>query len=323
MSVRDATRRPKLAPFQQLPYEALPEQPRRPHPFRQAETADLVVESQPFGPLTTRVTSYGPPDAPPLLLVHGLMTAGYSWRYLLSSSLAERHRLVMPDLPGCGRSGPLGDHRATAPALAAFIGELQAALGIEGCAAVGNSLGGYLCLRAALTGSASFERLAVVHAPVVADARLVGLHVALRVPGVAAGLRRVVRHDPYRWAHRNVHYYDETLKSREEAREYGEPLATAAGARSFTSWLRDALDPRDLRAFARELERRRDAGAAFPIPVQLTYAREDPTVKPVNGERLRELLPDAEYHWIEHSSHFAQVDSPERIAELLLAFLAR
>lgn len=56
----------------------------------------------------------------------------------------------------------------------------------------------------------------------------------MKVPGVAAGLRRVVRHDPLRWAHRNVRYYDETLKSLEEAREYGEPLARAAGARSFT-----------------------------------------------------------------------------------------
>ena len=322
MSVRDATR-PVLAPFEQLPYEALPERPWRPHPFTEAETADVVVDSQPFGRLSTRVTFYGPADAPPLLLVHGLMTAGYSWRYLLASPLAERHRLVIPDLPGCGRSGPVGDHRPTAPALATFIGELQNALGIDGCAAVGNSLGGYVCLRRAMSHPASFARLAVVHAPIVADARLVGLHVALRVPGVAAVLRRVVRHDPYRWAHRNVHYYDETLKSREEAREYGEPLAGAAGARSFTSWLRDSLDPRDLRAFARDLERRRDAGTAFPIPVQLTYAREDPTVKPDNGERLRELLPDAEYHWIERSSHFAQVDSPERLTELLLAFLAR
>lgn len=322
MSVRDTTRR-QLAPFEQLPYEELPERPWRPHPFHEAETADIVVDSQPFGRLTTRVTSYGPPGAPPLLLVHGIMTAGYSWRYLLSGSLAERRRLVIPDLPGCGRSGPLGAHRPTASALGTFIGELQAALGIDGCAAVGNSLGGYVCLRRALTHPASFERLAVIHAPVIADARLVALHLGIRVPGAAAVLRRVVRHDPYRWAHRNIHYYDETLKSREEAREYGEPLASAAGARSFTSWLRDALDPRDLRAFARALERRRDAGTPFPIPLQLTYAREDKTVSPDNGERLRELLPEAELHWLERSSHFAQVDSPERLTELLLAFLAR
>jgi pimeloyl-ACP methyl ester carboxylesterase len=322
MSVRDATR-PVRAPFEQLPYEALPERPRLPHRFYEAETADVVVDSEPFGRLTTRVTSYGPRDAPPLLLVHGLMTAGYSWRYMLASSLAERHRLVIPDLPGCGRSAPLGGHRPTAPALAAFIGELQAALGIEGCAAVGNSLGGYVCLRAVMTHAASFERLAVIHAPVVADARLVALHVALRVPGVGAVLRHVVRHDPYRWAHRNVHYYDETLKSREEAREYGTPLAGDAGARSFTSWLRDSLDPRDLRAFARELERRRDAGAPFPVPLQLIYAREDPTVSPDDGERLGELLPGVEVHWLQNSSHFAQVDSPDRLAGLLDGFLGR
>jgi pimeloyl-ACP methyl ester carboxylesterase len=322
MSVRDATR-PVLAPFEQLPYEALPERPWRPHLFDEAETADVVVDSQPFGRLNTRVTSYGRPDAPPLLLIHGIMTAGYSWRYVLASSLAERHRLVIPDLPGCGRSAPLGDHRSTAPALATFIGELQATLGIEGCAAVGNSLGGYVCLRAALMDAASFERLAVIHAPAIADARVVGLHVAIRIPGVAAVLRRVVRHDPYRWVHRNVHYYDETLKSREEAREYGEPLASAAGARSFTSWLRDALDPRDLRAFARELERRRDAGTPFEPPLQLIYAREDPTVSPDNGDRLRELLPDAEFHWLERSSHFAQVDSPDRLVALLDSFLGR
>ena len=322
MSVRDTTR-PKLEPFEQLPYDALPERPWRPHPFHEAETADVVVDSQPFGRRKTRVTSYGPPGAPPLLLVHGIMTTGYSWRYVLASALADDHRLVIPDLPGCGRSAPLGDHRPTAPALATFVGELQAALGIEGCAAVGNSLGGYICLRAALASSASFERLAVVHAPVIADARIVGLHVAIRVPGVAAVLRRVVRHDPYRWAHRNVHYYDETLKSREEARAYGEPLASAAGARSFSSWLRDALDPRDLRAFAGELERRRDAGTPLEIPLQLIYAREDPTVSPDNGERFRELLPDAEFHWLERSSHFAQVDSPDRLAGLLDEFLGR
>jgi hypothetical protein len=41
-------------------------------------------------------------------------------------------------------------------------------------------------------------------------------------------------------AHRNVHYYDESLKSLEEAREYGEPLATASGAESFIRYLADA-----------------------------------------------------------------------------------
>ena len=127
--------------------------------------------------------------------------------------------------------------------------------------AVGNSLGGYLCMRRALEDPASFARLAVIHPPVHRRARgSSALHVAMRVPGVAQVLARVVRHDPLRWAHRNVHYRDESLKSLEEAHEYGDPLASAGGARAFTRHLGESLDPRELRAFTRELARRRDAG---------------------------------------------------------------
>ncbi|HEV2787573.1 MAG TPA: hypothetical protein VGV67_14340, partial [Solirubrobacteraceae bacterium] len=177
-------------------------------------------------------------------------------------------------------------------------------------------------VRRALADPASFERLAVIHAPAFPDARGVALHAALKVPGVAAVLRRVVRHDPRRWAHRNVHYHDETLKSVEEAHEYGDPLASAAGARSFTRWLGESLDPRAMRSFARELARRKEAGEPFPAPLMLVYAREDPTVAPAIGPRLHALVPEARFEWLDHSSHFAQVDSPARLAALLRAFLA-
>ena len=230
---------------------------------------------------------------------------------------------IAPDLPGAGRSEPAPDRRHDARALATFVGELQAELGLHGCAAVGNSLGGYVCMRRALDDPAAFERLAAIHPPAVVEARLVALHAALRVPGVARALAHVVRRDPPRWAHRNVHYRDETLKSLEEAYEYGNPLATDEGARAFTRYLGESLDPRGLHAFSRELERRRDSGEGFPVPLSLIYAREDPTVPPKVGPKLHALVPDAEFHWLERSSHFAQVDSPDRLAALLVDFLER
>jgi pimeloyl-ACP methyl ester carboxylesterase len=250
------------------------------------------------------------------------MTSSYSWRYLLEP-LGERFRLVAPDLPGAGRSEPAPDRRHDARALATFVGELQSELGLHGCAAVGNSLGGYLCMRRALDDPTAFERLAAIHPPALAVPRTVALTAALKVPGVAHVLERVVRHDPPRWAHRNVHYRDETLKSLEEAYEYGNPLATAAGARAFASYLGESLDPRGLHAFKRELERRRDGGEGFPIALSLVYAREDPTVPPQIGPKLHALVPDAEFHWLQRSSHFAQVDSPDRLAAMLTAFLER
>ena len=308
-------------PFHQGRLEDLPERPRLAHRYFEARTEVVVVPSAAFGPIATHVVSYGPRDAPPLLLIHGLMTTSYAWRYMFER-LGDRHRLVVPDLPGAGRSAiPPADRRLSAVALGTFIGELQHALGIAGCAAAGNSLGGLLCLHTALRDPASFSRLAVIHAPAVLDVRLGGLHVGLRLPGAQAVLERVIRSDPLRWAHRNVHYYDESLKSLEEAREYGDPLARPGGARAFIRWLDDALDPADLRTFERVLRRRRDSGTGFAHPLLLAYSREDSTVPPKMGERLHALVPGAEFHWVERSSHFVQVDRPAVLAALLSGFL--
>src|SRR5207247_9080755 len=45
----------------------------------------------------------GPEDAPTILLLHGFPTAGHMFRDLIPQ-LAERFRLVAPDLPGFGQS---------------------------------------------------------------------------------------------------------------------------------------------------------------------------------------------------------------------------
>jgi pimeloyl-ACP methyl ester carboxylesterase len=45
----------------------------------------------------------GPKDAMPILLLHGFPTAGHMFRDLIPQ-LADRFRLVAPDLPGFGQS---------------------------------------------------------------------------------------------------------------------------------------------------------------------------------------------------------------------------
>ncbi len=308
-------------PFRRLPFEELPDLPRRPHPYATAESEMVLVDSEAFGPVSTHVASFGDPQAPPLLLVHGLMTAGYSWRYLLEP-LGGGHRLIVPDLPGCGRTEPIPGGRYSGAALAGFVADLQRTLGIRGCDVVGNSLGGYVCMLGALRDPEGTGRLVAVHPPAFPLPRLRALHAALRVPGVGRGLSRIVRRDPQRWAHRNVHYHDESLKSLEEAREYGDALASEPGADAFVRYLADSLDPGEMSAFVSELGRRHEDGEAFPVPLLLVYATRDPVVPPEVGRRLHELIPEAEFRWLEESSHFAQVDSPGPLAAAIKSFLA-
>jgi pimeloyl-ACP methyl ester carboxylesterase len=278
----------------------------------------IVVPSNVFGPLKIHYRECG--AGAPLLLVHGLMTSSYSFRYVLAG-LSARFHVIVPDLPGAGRSQAPSHEPLGAGALAEWIGDFQAALDIRGCAAVGNSLGGYLCMRRALAEPSSFSRLVNIHSPAFPIARLRALRFGLSIPGMQRALRWWVRRNPERWAHRNVHYYDETLKSLEEAREYGAPLSTEEGARAFVGYLHDTMAPSGFAEFARSLTALADAKQPFPVPLLLLYSRQDPLVPPANGERLMRLIAGAKTAWLDGSSHFAHVDSPERVVPLLLDFL--
>ncbi len=304
-------------PFKRGRFAELPARPRRPHHYFDSPAREVVVNSAAFGAVRTHYRELG--SGPPLLLVHGLMTTSYSWRYVMDD-LARDHRVIVPDLPGAGRSSK-PDVRYSADALARFVLEFQAALGLRGCQVVGNSLGGLLCMRAVLVDPGAFSRVVNVHSPAPPHGRYRALHAALSLPGARSLLSWWIRRAPLRWAHKNVHYHDESLKSLEEASEYGDPLATPEGARAFIHFLYDTFAPGDMAAFVKTLAERRDAGQAFPVPLLLLYSRQDPLVLPAVGEELAALVPDARLEWLEDTSHFAHVDTPEAVLASLRGFL--
>ena len=299
-------------PFRQLPFEQVPELPAVPHRWADVVRRDVVIHTDLLGECRLAVHEVG--SGPPLLLVHGLMTSGYSFRYLVAP-LAARYRLIIPDLPGAGRSdhpdGYLGPD-VLARALVALVD----ALGIRGTRAIGNSMGGYLCMRAALLDPGAFGRLVNLHSPGVPTARMTALRWALRLLPAWPLVDWLVRRNPERWVHRNVHYYDETLKSREEHREYAAPLQTRAGRRAFYRHLRDTLDVRHMRSFVAALRVTR-----FPIPLLLVYAARDPMVPPAVGKKLHALVPDATFLELAEASHFAHVDAAARFVAAIEPFL--
>lgn len=302
-----------------MPFEEIPEKPKRAHAYFESKARAITLESAHFKKHNVHVREMG--KGTPLLLVHGLMTTSYSWRYVMKP-LAERFHVIAPDLVGAGRSDKPLDCVYSARNLGVWIAELQRAMDIRGCAVVGNSMGGYVARRLALDDPKAMRLLVDIHSPNLPEARYSALHFALAMPGAKALLRAMVHRDPLRWAHRNVHYWDESLKSIEEAHEYGDPLKSREGVLAFAHFLEDTMGPAGFREMKRDLEALATEKKSFPVPLKLLYARRDPMVSPRNGEQMQAWFPDAEFTWLEESSHFPQVDSPDTLVAELLRWCA-
>ena len=305
-------------PFEQIPFDELPDEPPRAHTYEETAAGRVEVASSGFGGVDTHYRVYG--SGPPLLLIHGLMTSSYSWRYVFEP-LGEHFTLYAPDLPGAGGSEKVLDATYSPEALAEWIGAFQRVVEIRGCPVVGNSLGGYLCMWLALRDPEAVDQLINIHSPGVPTPRLKWLRTLGGLPGVPRLVAWLARRNPNKWAHENVHYFDESLKSKEESRTYGEPISTRDGSMSFAKYLTETLDTRRMREFVEELEHRREEGLAFPSPLLLLYAERDPMVPPEIGARLAELIPSADHRTMTDASHFAHIDAPDRCVDEILRFL--
>ena len=79
----------------------LPQAPARPHSFFALDSMKVPVKL-PEREAPVRIHCKIAGNGPPLLLIHGLMTNGYSFRYIVPA-LAEKYQVIVPDLPGTGR----------------------------------------------------------------------------------------------------------------------------------------------------------------------------------------------------------------------------
>ncbi len=108
--------------------------------------------------LPTRYLAAG--EGPPLILLHGVGDNALDWRWVLPA-LARGHRVYAPDLPGS--SGNAKRQADYSPAFfERFVAGFLDALGVERAAVVGNSLGGLVALRLALSAPGRVTALGLV-----------------------------------------------------------------------------------------------------------------------------------------------------------------
>ena len=123
-------------------------------------------------------------DGPPLVLLHGGIECGGAIWAPVVARLAERHRVVIPDLPGLGESDPVA--RLDAATFAAWFGALLRLTCDERPGLVAHSLGGSLAARFATEHGELLERLVIYGTPGVGRYRM---PLGLRVTAIRFALR--------------------------------------------------------------------------------------------------------------------------------------
>ena len=130
-------------------------------------------------------------EGPPLVLVHGLGGTIENWR-AIAPPLVARHRVLVPDLPGHGRSACLPEARHL-DALAEAVLAIADAEDLRGAVWVGHSLGGVVALRAAVLRPEAVRGIVLAAAAGIGSASR-SAEVTLAVVGAAKPGRWIAPH---------------------------------------------------------------------------------------------------------------------------------
>ena len=248
----------------------------------------------------------------PVVLLHGLIGYSFNWRKNIAA-LAERFRVLAPDLAGCGRSGPLREGRYGVARWSGQLEEFLDALGIRKAHLVGTSAGGAVALEFAARCPERVERM-VLAAPVTPfSRRVVRLTRLYRWSGMPMpALKALVQAAPHLlpWLFRRRYYYDPSRISRETIPGYLEGLCGERTAQV----LRESILDWDANRSAAEIAR---AG----VPVLLLWGEQDKLIPPVCAAPLTEALPQASLSIIPRAGHFCYEERPESFNEHVLNFL--
>jgi pimeloyl-ACP methyl ester carboxylesterase len=260
-------------------------------------------------------------DGPALLLLHGYSDSADTWRPMLRALGGRGRRALAVDLPGFGEADRLAgraDRFAAGPMLAQ-LDRFVAALVREhpGAIVVGNSLGAVGGLRAAqngglpLAGVVAISPAGLGHQPwvrLVERDPVVHRIVNAPVPLPAALLRWAVRVTYPRLAVHDGSRVDRAILD-----------AHGAQFRSRDDVVRFV---RDARRLLTELQAPYDL-ATIVHPVRLVWGERDRLTPPRGARALLEAVPGAELVRLPNCGHCAQVEQPERVAEIALAFADR
>ncbi|MCY1141625.1 alpha/beta fold hydrolase [Actinoplanes sp. Pm04-4] len=252
----------------------------------------------------------------PVVLLHGggPGASGMSNYVRNVDVLAERFRVIVPDLPGYGGSSKRVDHSDPFGDLASAIRGLLDVLGIGKAHLVGNSYGGAAALRLALEAPGRVSRMVLMGPGGIGTSR--GLP--------TAGLKKLLA------------YYGGTGPSREKLDDFIRTSlvfdGTAVPASVIDERYAASIDPEvvahpplrrpdGLKTLLRMDFTRDRRLAALRTPTLVLWGAQDRVNRPSGGPMLAGRMPDCDLYTVANTGHWVQWERPELFNTLTAAFL--
>jgi pimeloyl-ACP methyl ester carboxylesterase len=255
----------------------------------------------------------GSGDGIPVVFVHGLSGSWQNWLENIPH-FAREHRVLALDLPGFGHS-PMPVWEISIERYGRLLHDFCEALGVHDCAAVGNSMGGFISAEAASAEPGRFEKLVLVSAAGVSHVRLrrQPAETAARMATAAAPLllklqERGMRRPRVRWAtFKGLAQHPEALR-REMLLEL---FQNGAGRPGFLPAIQ-GLVGYDILDQLTEVE----------VPTLIVWGRNDRVVPPGDAVGFGQRLRNSQTVIFDDTGHLPQLERPVRFNRLLEAFLA-
>jgi pimeloyl-ACP methyl ester carboxylesterase len=254
----------------------------------------------------------------PLVLLHGGgpgATGASNYARNIDPFASAGYRVLVPDMPGYGRSSKDLDHSDPFGDLALVVRGLLDALGIEKAHLVGNSYGGAAALRLTLDRPDRVARLVLMGPGGIGTTR------ALPMEGLTALLDYYGGEGPskdkLRSFLRDYLVFDpsglpeELVDLRYQASIDPEIIANPPLRR-----------PSGLRTLLRmDFTRDRARLARCKVPTLAIWGTEDRVNRPSGGPWLAHAMPDCDLHLFARTGHWAQYEQADRFNNLVLAWL--
>ncbi|MGQ0464726.1 MAG: alpha/beta fold hydrolase [Sporichthyaceae bacterium] len=265
--------------------------------------------------LPVRIRTAGDPEAPPVVLLHGIARSLEDWDAQFAL-LGTDYRVLALDLPGFGYSA----RRPEPASLAALARGVLATLDAQGekrpVHLVGNSLGGAVSLQTLVLDP---ERVSSV---VLVNSAGFGKEVTYLLRGLAVPVfGELMLRKPNRMGLRHAEralYADKKLADRERV-THALGVGRQEGAAAFMAELMHTLGTvRGVNAQWRD--ELLPAAAAHRKPTLIVWGDRDRILPPHHFEAARAAFPHARSHMFRTTGHMPQVERPEAFATLVRNF---